>query len=266
MKPAPFRYAAAASVDEALDLLAGEEARPLAGGQSLVPLLNFRLARPDLLVDLNSVEELAWFEATEDRLRIRAMTRQASLLHSLVMARRWPLLTQALAHVGHAATRSRGTIGGSVAHADPKAELPASLTALDARFHLVSRRGARTLSAPELFAGPFTTALQDAELLVEIEVPAPPAGARMAFVEHARTHGDFAVAGAAVVLAPGAHAAIALLGADAVPIRAAGAERALLAGAGPADAARLAAAGVADDYRRALLATLTERALAAVMA
>ena len=267
MKPAPFEYAPAGSLDEALTLLGAEDARPLAGGQSLVPMLNFRLARPALLVDLNPCAELAPLEVTQDgSLRIGAMTRQASLLRSQVVAERWPLLTQAVAHVGHAATRSRGTVGGSVAHADPKAELPAALTALDARFRARSlARGARTLSAAEFFAGPFTTALRDDELLVQIEVPAPPQAARMAFAEHARTHGDFAVAGVAVVLAPGRHAAIALLGAAAVPVRPEAAERAVLAGASAPEAARLAATGIEGDYRRSLMATLTERALAQVL-
>jgi CO/xanthine dehydrogenase FAD-binding subunit len=157
-------------------------------------------------------------------------------------------------------------VGGSVAHADPKAEIPVALSALDARFHLRSRAALRTLGADELFVGPFTTAVQSGELLVEIEVPAPPAGARMAFVEHARTHGDFAVAGVAALVSPGGRAAIALLGADAVPVRARLAERALGGGADPAEAARLATAEVGDDYRRALLAALAERALRQVTA
>jgi CO/xanthine dehydrogenase FAD-binding subunit len=266
MKPAPFHYAAPASVQEALALLDAEDARPLAGGQSLVPLLNFRLARPVLLVDLNRVEALEWSEATAGALRIGAMTRQTALLRSRAVAQRWPLLSQALAHVGHAATRSRGTIGGSVAHADPRAELPTALAALDARFHLRAPVGERTVTVAEMFAGPYTTALRDGELLVEVEVPAPPPAARMAFVEHARTRGDFALAGAAVVVAPAAHAAIALLGADTVPVRAAEAERALLGGADAAEVAHLATTGVADDHRRALLTALIERALASVAA
>jgi CO/xanthine dehydrogenase FAD-binding subunit len=267
VKPAPFAYEPASSLDDALALLAHQDARALAGGQSLVPMLNFRLARPRLLVDLNPARELAALHTTADgALRIGAMTRQAALLRSRAVAGRWPLLVEAVAHVGHAATRSRGTVGGSVAHGDPKAELPVALTALDARFHVRSReRGARRLSAAELFAGPFTTALRDDELLVEIEVPAPPARTRMAFVEHARTRGDFAVAGVAVALAPGRHAAIALLGANAVPVRAEAAEQALREGGAAAEVARLAAAGVSDDYRRALLTTLTERALTRVL-
>jgi CO/xanthine dehydrogenase FAD-binding subunit len=266
MKPAPFRYAAAGTAQEALELLDDEDAVALAGGQSLVPLLNFRLARPGLVVDLNPVAELAGLNASNGELRIGAMTRQAAVLRSPEVEARWPLLTRALAHVGHAAIRSRGTIGGSVAHADPRAELPVALSALDARVHLRSRGAGRTLGADELSRGPFTTAIDAGELLVEIEVPAPPVGARMAFVEHARTHGDFAVAGVAAVVVPGDHAAIALLGADAVPVRARQAERALCEGAGAAEAARLATAEVTDDYRQALLAALVERALRQVMA
>jgi CO/xanthine dehydrogenase FAD-binding subunit len=164
--------------------------------------------------------------------------------------------------VGHPQIRSRGTVGGSVAHADPKAELPVALAALGARFHVRSTTASRTLTAGELFQGPLMTALEPGELLVEIEVPALPAGARTAFAEHARTHGDFAVAGAAVVVAPG-HAAIALLGAEPVPVRAAEAEAALAAGAAPDEAAELAAAGVEAPYRRALLTALVKRAIEA---
>ncbi|HEX3689165.1 MAG TPA: FAD binding domain-containing protein [Solirubrobacteraceae bacterium] len=268
MKPAPFAYAPAGTTDEALDLLDAEDALPLAGGQSLVPLLNFRLARPALLVDLNPVRELGQCEVGPDgALRIGAMTRQAALLRSVLVAERWPLLTEAMAHVGHAATRSRGTVGGSVAHADPKAELPVALAALGARFQVRSRdRGARVLDAADFFIGPFTTALAGDELLVAIEVPVPPAGARMAFAEHARTHGDFAVAGVAVVVAPGRHAAIALLGAAAVPVHAPSAERALRDGVAALDVARLAATAVDDDYRRALITALTEQAVRRVMA
>jgi CO/xanthine dehydrogenase FAD-binding subunit len=261
MKPAPFSYAPAHSLAGALELLAGDEAVALAGGQSLIPLLNFRLARPELVVDLNPVTELDHLHVSDGRLRIGALTRQATLQRSAAVAEGWPLLTEAVSHVGHAAIRSRGTVGGSVAHADPAAELPVALTALDARFHLRSGAGERTLRAPELFQGPMATALRPGELLVEIEVPAVSPGARMAFLEHARTHGDFAVAGAAVVFVPGERAAIALLGAAGVPVRAQAAERALLDGADAAAVARLAAAGVGDDYRRALITALTRRAL-----
>jgi CO/xanthine dehydrogenase FAD-binding subunit len=260
VKPAPFEYSAPESVDEALALL-GEDVKVLAGGQSLVPLLNFRLARPERIVDINRIEELAYIREDESgSLRIGALARQAALERSRLVAERWPLLAQAVRLVGHPQIRSRGTVCGSVAHADPTAELPVALTALDASFHARSLAGARTLSAAELFAGPLTTTLGPDELLTEIEVPPLPAGARCGFREHARTHGDFAIAGAAVVHAPD-RAAIALLGAGWTPLRATAAERALAAGAGVDEVASLAAALVEDEYRAALMATLVGRAV-----
>ena len=259
MKPAPFEYVAPRSVEEALGLLDGD-ATVLAGGQSLVPMMNFRLARPAKLVDVNRVEELAYLRDDDGVLRIGALTRHTTLEHSDVIARGWRLLRQAVRHVGHPPIRARGTLGGSCAHADPTAELPAALSALDARFHLRSGQGDRVLGAPEFFVSYLTTALRADELLVEVEVPPLPAGARTAFVEHARTHGDWAIAGAAVVVAPG-QAAIALLGVDATPVRAAEAETALAGGAGAAEAARLAG-GLAGGGSQAALATaLVRRAL-----
>jgi CO/xanthine dehydrogenase FAD-binding subunit len=260
MKPAPFAYEAPHTVEEALATL-GEDARVLAGGQSLVPMMNFRIARPERLVDLNRIEALSYLRRDGDSLRIGAMTRQAALERSALVADGWPLLRQVVRFVGHPQIRARGTVGGSVAHADPAAELPVALTALDARFHVRSTQGARTLSADELFVFHLTTALEPDELLVEIEVPAPPAGARMAFAEHARTHGDFATAGAAIVVVPGERCAIALLGAGPTPTRATGAERAAVAGAAPAEVGGLAAEGVDGDHRRALIAELVRRAL-----
>jgi CO/xanthine dehydrogenase FAD-binding subunit len=260
VKPAPFDYAPARSLDEAVGLL-GEEAKALAGGQSLVPLLNFRLARPELLVDINGLSELARMERSDGLLRIGALTRQSALERSELVDAGWPLLTQAVRFVGHPQIRSRGTVGGSVAHADPAAELPVALAALDARFTAQSPRGRRTVGAGEFFIGPLTTALEPDELLVEIEVPPPHEGAGSAFVEHARTHGDFAIAGAAAVVAPAEHAAIALLGAGPAPLRAPAAERALVEGAGPEEAAALAASAVEEGHRRALLAELVRRAI-----
>jgi len=257
LKPAPFEYSAPSSLDEALALL-DDDSRPLAGGQSLVPLLNFRLARPERIVDLNGVAELAYIRRSGGVLRIGAMTRQAALERSALVAEHWPLLRQAVRFVGHAQIRARGTVGGSVAQADPKAELPVALAALDARFHVRSPRGERTLGAGELFAGPLMTTLAPDELLTEIEVPPLPPGARTAFAEHARTHGDFAAAGAAVVLAPG-HAAVALLG----PVRARDAEAALRGGAAAPEAAALAGAEVAEGHPRALTAELVRRAIEA---
>jgi CO/xanthine dehydrogenase FAD-binding subunit len=265
VKPAPFEYRAPASVDEALALL-GPDSTVLAGGQSLVPLLNLRLARPALVVDLGGIVELDYIRADAGPLRIGAMTRQAALERSALVRRRWPLLHKAIRFVGHFQIRSRGTVGGSVAHADPAAELPVALTALEARFHLRSPRGARVLDASGLFLGPLYTARQDDELLVEIEVPEQPEGAGSGFAEHARTHGDFATAGAAAVVAPGRAAGIALLGAGPVPARAGAAERALTGGAEPREAAELAAQGVEDAHRRALCTELARRAIEEALA
>jgi aerobic carbon-monoxide dehydrogenase medium subunit len=244
VKPAPFEYAAPDTLDDALALV-GDESRPLAGGQSLVPMLNFRLARPARLVDLERVDGMAYIEPGET-LRIGAMTRQAAIERSPAIAARWPLLQQAVRLVGHPQIRARGTIGGSVAHADPKAELPVALAALGARFHVRSAGGARTLAADELFRGPLMTALAPDELLVEIEVPPLPAGARTAFVEQARTHGDFAIAGVAAVVR-GDGVTLGLLGAAFTPVV----------------VRSQAAIDAADPYRRALLSALARRAIEA---
>jgi carbon-monoxide dehydrogenase medium subunit len=277
VKPAPFGYEAPETLEEALALLAteGEDVKPLAGGQSLVPLLNFRLARPDRLVDLNGVGELAYLRRDGEVLRIGALARSAELARSVDAAAGWPLLVEAALLVGHPQIRARGTVCGSVAHADPAAELPAALAALEARFHVRSARGARTLSARELFRSFFTTALDPDELLVEIELPALPPQTGSAFVEHARTHGDFALAGAAAVLSLDesgscAGARLALLAAGPAPVRAGGAES-LLAGSRPRPDALEAAADAAvrdleltgddADWRRALLRELARQAL-----
>jgi CO/xanthine dehydrogenase FAD-binding subunit len=261
VKPAPFEYVAPGSVDEAVSLL-GEDVRVLAGGQSLVPLLNLRLARPARLVDVNGVPELGGLRRSGGTLWIGAAVRQATLERSALVARHWPLLAQAVRYAGHAAVRSRGTVGGSVAHADPSAELPVALAALDARFHLRSARGGRVLTAADLFRGPLETAIAEDELLAAIEVPPPPPGARMAFAEYAPTHGSFAHAGAAVVRAPG-HAAIAILGTGSHPARAPEAERALREGASAREAAELAAAAIERPHRRALAAALAREAIEA---
>lgn len=191
MKPAPFAYAAPESLDDALALL-DEDSKPLAGGQSLVPLLNFRLARPARLVDLNRIPGHDHVREQDGSLRIGMLARQRQLYG----LDRWPLLVAAVDHVGHPQTRNRGTVCGSAAHGDPAAELPAALLALGARFHVRSAAGARVVAAEDFFVGLLTTALAPDELLVEIEVPPHPAEWR--FVEHAKTHGDWATVGAAV--------------------------------------------------------------------
>ncbi|HXV58266.1 MAG TPA: FAD binding domain-containing protein [Gaiellaceae bacterium] len=267
MKPAPFLYDDPRELKEALALLGreGEDAKVLAGGQSLVPLLNFRLARPERLVDVNRVAGLAYLRRDGEALRIGALARHADLERSADVAAGWPLLSDAVRFVGHPQIRSRGTVCGSVAHADPAAELPVALAALDARFHVRSARGARTLGAEELFVSFLTTALEPDELLVEVEVPAPPVGAGSAFVEHARTHGDFALGGAAAVVAAG-DVRLALLAAGPVPVRARAAERLAVEGAPAGEVAEEAVRGLElsgedADWRRALLRELVRRAL-----
>jgi CO/xanthine dehydrogenase FAD-binding subunit len=263
LKPATFDYYAPASRDELLALLGelGDDAKVLAGGQSLIPLMNFRLARPAQLVDVGTVDELAYVRAN-DGVHVGAGARQWHVENDPAVASRVPLLVEALHYVAHPPIRHRGTVCGSIAHADPAAELPVALTALDACFHVRSaQRGTRTIAAPDFFRAPLMTALEPDELLVEIEVPPLPDGARAAFVEHARTHGDFALAGAAVVRAGTEHAAIALLGAAPTPLRVPDAERALCNGASAAEAAGIAGAELDDDYRRALTTELVRRAI-----
>jgi carbon-monoxide dehydrogenase medium subunit/6-hydroxypseudooxynicotine dehydrogenase subunit alpha len=202
MKPAPFEYAVPETLDDALATLAehADDAKILAGGQSLVPMLNFRLARPERLIDINRLASLSYIRRSGGVLRIGALTRHVQLERSSVVARHWPLLTEAVKLVAHGQIRNRGTVGGSVTHADPAAELPVAFAALDARFHVRSVRGARSIAASDLFVTHLTTSLEADELLTEIEVPPLPPRTGSAFVEYARRHGDFALGGAAVVL------------------------------------------------------------------
>jgi CO/xanthine dehydrogenase FAD-binding subunit len=279
MKPAQFEYDDPQSVDEALDLLAryGDECKVLAGGQSLVPLMNFRLARPGRLIDINRVESLAGIQGNGGSLVIGAMTRHAAVEHSREIAKGWPLLSEAIGWVGHSQIRNRGTVGGSAAHADPAAELPAAFAALDAKFSIRSKQGSRTVGWEEFFVAEFTTSLAPDELLVSVEVPKIEEGTGTAFVEFARRHGDFALGGAAVTVkvANGRceKATIALLSAGPAPVRARAAEEALT-GARLDDAAIRHASDEAvrglhptsdlhgsSEYRVQLLRTMTERAL-----
>src|SRR5438552_4144335 len=203
MKPAPFDYYAPTSVDETCSLLAryGGDAKLLAGGQSLVPLLALRLAQPAVLIDLNGVRELDYIHANGDGLAIGAITRQRTLERSSVVREKCPLLPAAAAWIGHPQIRNRGTIGGSLAHADPAAELPALATILDATFTIVDARGTkRTLKPDEFFITFLTTALGPDDLLSEVYFPSLPAGAGWSFVEVALRHGDFALVGAAATV------------------------------------------------------------------
>ena len=281
MKPPPFDYLAPASVEEALALLGdlGEGARALAGGQSLVPLLNFRLVRPRHLVDLNGLTELAGIREDDGQLVIGAMTRQRAVERSALVRARCPLLAEAMPQIGHVQIRNQGTIGGSLAHADPAAELPAVVAALDGELVLRSARGQRVLKPEEFFVTYFTTAAAPAELLVEVRLPAMPPRTGSAFVEVSRRHGDFALVGVAATVTVDeagvcTGSALALTGVGQTPIVAREAARALVGvkptAAAVADVGRRVADAVRPDgdlhasseYRQHLAGVLTRRALA----
>jgi carbon-monoxide dehydrogenase medium subunit len=203
MKPAPFDYRRPETLDEALAMFAelGSDAKALAGGQSLVPAMNFRLARPAVLVDLNRLDPLAYIaESADGGLRIGAMTRQRAAERSPAVAGSASLLFEAMPWIAHPQIRNRGTMGGSLAHADPAAELPAVMVALDARFVLRSRIASRTVPARDFYTGILTTALTLDELLTEIQIPPRSARTGTAFMELARRHGDFALVGVAVAM------------------------------------------------------------------
>lgn len=279
MKPAPFDYAAARAPEEAVALLAGAagEAKLLAGGQSLVPLLNFRLLRPALLVDVNPLADLAFIEERDGGLRIGALTRHRAVETSPLVAAHFPVLAAALGHVAHLAIRNRGTFGGSLAHADPAAELPMLALLLDARIATLSPAGPRTIPARDFFSAALTTALGPAEIVTHVDLPPLPPATGWGFEELSRRTGDFAIAAvaAAVTLADGrcAEARIAMAGVGETPLRASAAE-ALLRGRTldaaaveeAARAAREAARPASDlhasaDYRRHLVEVLARRAL-----
>ena len=277
MKPAPFAYAAPRGLAEALSLVRehGAEGKVLAGGQSLVPLLAMRLARPAVLIDLNRVRQLDYIRDGRE-VRIGAMTRQRTAELSPIVRRRLPLLAEALGYVGHPQIRNRGTIGGTLAHADPSAELPAVLSALDGQVVLRSTRGTRTLGPHEFFLSYLTTALEPDELLVEVRLPAHDR-AGSAFVEVARRRGDYALVGVAAVVevAEGriARARLAFTGVGAGPVRIGELEQAVVGK--PADEETLTEAGriasarldpetdihASAEYRREVAGVLTERAL-----
>jgi aerobic carbon-monoxide dehydrogenase medium subunit len=202
VKPAAFEYFAPTSVSEALTLLEeyGDDVKVLAGGQSLVPLMNMRLARPAVIVDINQIASLDYVDGGLDGLRIGALTRQRTLEKSPLCRERAPLLHEATGYIGHAAIRTRGTVGGSIAHADPAAELPAVAVALGAELVVRGHDGERTLRPEEFFVTYLTTALAPSELLIEIRLPAWPSGAGWCFMEISRRHGDFALVGVACVV------------------------------------------------------------------
>jgi len=281
MKLPPFEYEAPTTVAEAIDLLAEhlDEASVLAGGQSLIPLLALRLARPAVLIDINGVDELSGVSATDGWVTIGAMTREYAAEESKTVADTVPLLAAALPLIGHDAIRSRGTIGGSLAHADPAAELPAVARALDAEFVVRGPSGERVIPATEWFEGYLTTSRRPDELLLEVRFPAARRGTGVSFQEVARRHGDFAIVGLATSLVLSgeviSEARLAFAGLSDVPVRAAAAED-LLAGERPSaelfeEAARLAT-GDADppadlhgssEYRKTVAGALVRRGLRA---
>ena len=284
MKPAKFEYHAPASIDEALTILAryNGEARLLAGGQSLVPMMNFRLARPNAVVDLNRIEGLAYVEEEGEVVRIGSMTRQRRLEFDRLVATKLPLLREALRWVGHLPTRSRGTIGGSIAHADPSAEIPMVLQALEGEVVARGPQGERRVPAQELFHAALTTSLAPLEIITEVRLPAMPAQAGYAVEEFARRKGDFAIAAVAVTLVRDGErctkARLATAGVGPIPIRLRDAEAVLeqkgLSEDAITEAADRAAAEVdpvsdlngSAEYRRHLTGVLTSRAVAKAIA
>jgi CO/xanthine dehydrogenase FAD-binding subunit len=277
MKPAAFDMARPQTVAEALTLLAeNADAKLLAGGQSLVPVMNFRLLAPGLLIDLNRISSLSGIELQGERLDIGAMTRQADVLAHPLVARHAPLLAKAVPHIGHVQTRSRGTIGGSLAHADASAELPLVMVALDAQLTLQSRNVERSVAARAFFTDAMTTVLAADELLTRVSIPIAPRGARTGFRELARRHGDFAIVAVAAQYTP-PHLAVAVGGLEAVPRFCAGLVAELaqcgfardrlgdLVRAELADAQPLSDLQADGEYRRRLAEVLLERTLEDVL-
>jgi carbon-monoxide dehydrogenase medium subunit len=288
VKPAGFDYYAPRSVEEALHVLAdaGHDGRVLAGGQSLMPMLNCRILSPAVLVDINRIEELDSLEATADSLTIGALVRHADLLRNAEVAKGWPLLAEATTYVAHPAVRNRGTVCGSVSHNDPAAEQPSVLATFDGTVVIAGRAGRRELPAEEFLTGMMSNALDPGEMVVALRYPHPPAGTGTAFVEYARRLGDFALAGATAMLTMHdgvcEKARLTIVGMGDGPFRARTAEDVLtgrpLDSNQSKDAFTEAAAKVvaavepADDvhasadYRRHLAGVLTTRALETALA
>ena len=252
MKPSAFEYHRPGSVAEAVEVLGAldDEGRILAGGQSLLPLMNFRLAQPTHVVDINWLGELDYVRAENGTVRVGALARQSTVEADPAVAERLPLLREALSFVAHPPIRHRGTVVGSIAHADPSAELPAIALCLEATVTVRGEQGERQIAANDFFLGPFETAIEPGELVVEVAFPAASPGTGYGFVEFARRHGDFAIAGAGAMLALRdgviADPRVVLCGVGPVPLRAAAAEAAL-DGATPDEGTIEAAAAAAVD-------------------
>ncbi len=265
MKPAPFAYAKARSLDHAIALLDGApEARVLAGGQSLMPALNMRLSAPPLLVDINGVSELARIAQPNGQIELGGLVRHAQAEHSQDVARLAPLLSKAIPHIAHPAIRNRGTIGGSIALADPAAELPACLLALGGEIEIAGRAGRRTVAADTFFKGLFETALAPGEIISAIRIPVAQPRDRFGFAELARRHGDYALVGlAAAARAEPPAIRLAYFGVGTTPVRARTAETALAGG--DLDAAVAALAGDLEPSGDVHASAAAKRHLAAVL-
>jgi carbon-monoxide dehydrogenase medium subunit len=280
MKPAAFKYIAATSLEQALALKAehGDEAKFLAGGQSLLPTMNFRLARPAVLIDINAIDELAGVGSSNGATRVGALTRYRALQRDSAFARMFPLIGEALPHIAHPQIRNRGTIGGNLSHADPASELPAIAVALGARFRVRSVTQERWLEASDFFVSALTTDLAPEEMLVEIELPRAKPRTGACFMEIARRRGDFAIVGAAAMITIGERdecidVRLTFCGVGETPIDASP-DAAALVGHQPTEADIIGVAkSVQDtidpggsvhataDYQRHIAGVLTERAL-----
>jgi len=267
VKTNAFAYHRAASVEEALGLYAaaGEDARYLAGGQSLMAALNFRLDEPSALIDVSRIAVLRGIAINSATIRIGAMTRHAEVAADAGLAAHVPLISQAIRHVAHPAIRNRGTFGGSVALADPAAEMPACVLALGGVIEIAGPAGLRRVAADDFFLGLYETALQPGDLLTAVDLPVPPPGTHHGFAELARRRGDYAMAGLCLMIAPDrASARVVYFGISDRPVRARAAEAAIVAGAAPAEVAALATDGV-DVFGDINAAETTKRHYAAIL-
>jgi CO/xanthine dehydrogenase FAD-binding subunit len=280
MKPAAFEYLTPGSVQEAVGLLDkyGDEAKLLAGGQSLVPMLNFRLVRPKYLIDINTIPDLSYIKETDGKLVIGGMTRHRTLEFSPLIRKKYGLFLEAIRLIGHPAIRTRGTIGGSIVHADPTAELPTLLVLLDGEVQMTGPKGKRSIGWRDFYVTYFTTTAESNEMCTEVTFNAPPANAGTAFEEFAHRHGDFGIIGVAVVVEADAkkkctNARIAVAGGGPIPVRATAAESFLkgkeLTAQNIKEAGQKVSGEVDPDsdlhasaeFRRHLASVMTERAL-----
>jgi CO/xanthine dehydrogenase FAD-binding subunit len=282
MKPAPFKYIAAHSLEHALSLKAeyGDDAKFLAGGQSLLPAMNFRLARPAILIDINEIEDLAGISSSADAVRVGPLTRYRALQRDAGFARAFPLIAEALPHIAHPQIRNRGTIGGNLSHADPASELPAIAVALGARLRVQNSKQERCIAADDFFVGALTTDLRPEEMLVEVELPSSKPRTGSCFMEIARRRGDFAIAGVAAMVTLGnenkcSEVRLAFCGVAETPVNAGSAADVLIGQVVTDDALQEIAVSVqaminpggsvqaTADYQRHIAGVLAERALQA---